>query len=136
VVKPIEYFSFEVKMDRAIKRLNDKKQVELLIKTSDGVIKLTAAQLIYVEVVKHNVIYHTRDREYVSYSSLKEVEIMLQENGFSRCNNCYLVNLMHITHIDENNLYLDELSSPLAISRTRRKALIEDWTECVKRNNR
>jgi hypothetical protein len=60
---------------------------------------------------------------------------MLQGYGFSRCNNCYLVNLRYIKKIDGFDLYIGRgvgvQETKLAISHSKKKDLMKALTEYV-----
>jgi DNA-binding LytR/AlgR family response regulator len=135
VVKPLEYFSFSVKLDRAISRLESERYKEVLISTPDGVVKTDAASIQYVEVMAHTLVYHTIDGDHEGYGSLSKVEESLKPYGFSRCNNCYLVNLRYIRKIDGFDLYLGRgggmKETKLAVSHAKKKDLMKALTEYV-----
>ena len=51
VVKPVEYFPFSQKLDRAIGRLQNKKKVFVSIPVEDGVLKMEIDDIYYVESI-------------------------------------------------------------------------------------
>jgi DNA-binding LytR/AlgR family response regulator len=135
VVKPFEYFSFSVKLDRAISRIESERDKEVLISTANGIIKIDAAAIQYVEVMAHTLVYHTIDGDHAGYGSLSKVEESLKDCGFSRCNSCYLVNLRYIQKIDGFDLYLYRGGGMqpirLAISHSKKKDLMKALTQYV-----
>ena len=50
VMKPINYYTFSMKMTRVLKRTKQKAQQEILLTLPDGVKKLNVQQIYYVEV--------------------------------------------------------------------------------------
>ena len=62
-------------------------------------------------------------------STMKELEKKLENMGFFRCNNCYLVNLLYVKGIKGNDAQVDQYE--LAISRARKKAFMETLAEYV-----
>lgn len=48
---------------------------------------------------------------------------------FSRCNNCYLVNLKHVTKIKDNTVFIG--TDQLAISRPKKKNFMNDLTNYI-----
>ena len=78
----------------------------------------------YIEVFNHRLVFHTLDDDLTSFGSLSKMEEQLGKYNFSRCNNCYLVNLKFVTKIDDFTLYLG--SETLAISRSKKKSFLKD----------
>lgn len=116
MLKPITYQTLEFKLPRAIQQLESRKRHEIVIKTANEWIKLDVSDIYYVEVVKHELIYHTAQGEYRIRGALNAVEAELEGRGFARCNVCYLVNLNHVSSIQGNFAVVGEdklkISSP------------------------
>ena len=75
----------------------------------------------------HDIIVHTVRNEYKYRGTLKEVEEKLDKSIFSRCNNCFIVNLGFVEKIDKNIVTL-ESGDNLEISRSRKKPFLDDFT--------
>lgn len=56
ILKPVTYFAFTQKIGRAIARLKKKIQRPVVIRTRDGVLRMDAADIYYVESQAHNLI--------------------------------------------------------------------------------
>lgn len=123
MVKPVTYAAFCLKMKRAISKCTGSQHRELLINTSDGVVRTSAARIRYVEVSDHALLYHTVDDCIHSYGNLKKVELQLDPRQFVRCNRCYLVNLAYVLSVQGSTLILD--NGTLQISRPKRTAFLE-----------
>ena len=82
IVKPIDYYDFALKINKALGLLKKHREKEtfLMISTSDGYQKIPIMSIRYVESNKHTVIFHTLDGEIRKYASIKSVEKMLPEN--------------------------------------------------------
>ncbi len=127
IVKPLEYFSFKIKMNRIMERARQNREIgSILVQTEDGKMKIRPSSIRYVEVFKHKLIYHLDDGNFQAYGSLSQVENELGKD-FSRCANCYLVNLRYVKKIDGYNLYLaGEKDNELQISRSKKKGFMDD----------
>ena len=90
IVKPISYYNFALKFAAALDALEVSKDVEVWIKTKDGLMKLKASRIIYVEVIKHYLTYHTKDGVFTSLGSITSAADQLKNSCFSFCNRCYL----------------------------------------------
>lgn len=97
IVKPVSYRDFTLKLERAITRLKNNNVVKINISVDDAVMCVNSADIKYVEVINHKLIFHTVNGNYGSTGKLKHIEAELAPAGFARCNNCYLVNLRYVT---------------------------------------
>lgn len=123
VVKPVSYANFALKIHRLLGRLTARRTGEVLINQSDHMIRLSASQIIYIEISGHRMVYHTTGGEVSAYGNLKEVEAALDPVMFTRCNSCYLVNLNYVQAIQGHTVLVG--GEALQISRPRRRAFIQ-----------
>lgn len=133
IVKPIEYYDFALKVSRAIQRIENKPQHDILIPTGSGFRKISARSIRYVETERHHVIYHTVNGEFRQYATISSVEKKLQNYDFFRCNNCYLVNLAYVQKIQGYTVLLDGVN--LRISQPRKKAFVERLLDYARKKN-
>ena len=63
VMKPITYYTFSMKMTRALKRAQKKEQKPLILNLPDGIKTLEIKQIYYVEVQNRMLHYHTDEGE-------------------------------------------------------------------------
>lgn len=129
VMKPINYYTFSMKLTRALKRVKQKEQQQILISVSDGVKKFGVNQIFYVEVQSRLLHYHTDEGEYVVRGTMQSVEQMLAPFPFVKCNHWYIVNLMHVSEIRKNIVVVG--GHELEISRRNRTAFLKALTEYV-----
>lgn len=129
VMKPINYYTFSMKLTRALKRVKQKEQQQILISVSDGVKKFGVNQIFYVEVQSRLLHYHTDEGEYVVRGTMQSVEQMLAPFPFVKCNHWYIVNLMHVSEVRKNIVVVG--GHELEISRRNRTAFLKALTEYV-----
>ena len=129
IVKPVAYFPFSVKLGRAVKRLESRQERELLVPAEDGVVCLKCSEVTYIEVMQHRITYHTRDKSYAGYGSLKKIEPLLPEKAFVRCNSCYVVNLRYVRQVKDFSVLVGE--DWLTISHARRKPFLSALNEYI-----
>ena len=130
IVKPVVYQDFCFRMQKAIRRVIDKDDRFISISlTGGGFIKLSIDQIRYVEIMSHDIVYHTLDGDYSSYGTLKEVEKKLQNFHFSRCNSCFLVNLKFVDSVKQYDVFLGD--TVLKISQPRKKKFLMDLNEYI-----
>lgn len=131
MVKPVEYTSFSYKLGKAIRQRKNKNK-SISIKTDSGYKILNISDIFYLEVVNNYITYHTVSGLYKEKNSLKNVESILKEANFERCNNCYLVNLRYVAGVEKSTVIINE--DILQISRPRKKDFINALTKYLGRN--
>ena len=105
LIKPLNKHSFENTMKRAMRVLSEMCANKIIIKTVEGKRFVNIADIVYIEVMVHNVYYHIKRGDKIiterTRGSLNEVEIMLADMNFARCSACYLVNMAYVTGIEK-----------------------------------
>lgn len=125
LLKPVSYSDFKMALLRAMRRIGRKEDV-VTISAKEGTLRIKISNLVYVESLNHTLIYHTEDRQYERYASLKTAIKELEGKGFSLCNRCYLVNLNFVKNIKGYTLTLNG-GEELQISQPRKKQFINDF---------
>ena len=121
IVKPVDYFHFSVKLTRAIRQVPKSERIS--INAEGRSIFLEGKDILYVEGDNQYVIYHTVADEYKVHSTLKETERLLGE-GFTRCNNSFIVNMRYLQRIEGNEAVVGNTRLP--ISRGYKKSFIDE----------
>ena len=133
VMKPITYYTFSMKIKRALKRVQKKELPSVLLNLSDGVKKLEVRQIYYVEIQNRQLYYHTDEGEFVVRASLQSAEEALPSKVFAKCNHWYLVNLMYVTEVRKNTAMVGPYE--LEISRRNRAGFLKALTEFMGGNS-
>ena len=126
VLKPMSYESFYLKMDKAVHILRKRDEKSVILNLDGEAVKLPLADIQYVEVADHRLFYHTKNRTYHSFQSLRELEEQFG-SGFARCNHCYLVNLRHVTGVKDDCVLVGE--EKLKISRPKKKEFMQKLSD-------
>ncbi len=98
-VKPLDYEGFKSKLAHALWRCNNTLDDVISVRTADGTVKMRVPSVCYVEVIRHELIFHTTRGTVLSRGTMKSVEQTLKGFGFARANHCYLVNLKWVDKI-------------------------------------
>lgn len=53
VVKPVNYYDFSLKLERAISVIRSKKDVDVVVAVKHGILRLSSNEVIYIEVRGH-----------------------------------------------------------------------------------
>ena len=129
MLKPLDYYSFALKMHKVLHLVSQNNDRTLIIQTKGGMHRFSINDLLYVEINNHDLIYHLETENIMTRGSLSDVEHVLPTRLFSRCNNCYLVNLKHVTKIKDNTVFIG--TDQLAISRPKKKNFMNDLTNYI-----
>ncbi len=129
IVKPLNYPFFRTHFDKVLDAVSRRSDGFVNIPFGSGVVRLAVADIYYIEVLDHSLVYHTAVGDYQRWASLKAAQEELSAYGFERCNNCYLVNLMHVRKVDGNECVV--AGDTLTISRGRKKTFLQSVVSFV-----
>ena len=134
VLKPVSYFAFSQRLNRAISRMKKREQKVITVNIKGGPVRINIANIYYIESQGHNLILHTILGNYESPGTMKDIEEKLSEMNFCRGNKGYLINLQHVDGIQDGCALVK--GEQLLLSRSRKKefmeALTKYWGEVVK----
>ena len=118
IVKPIRYGAFEATLNRALRK-RDKAEEAIILKTANGLARVSASSIVYLEVVGHRVVYHTPEADFTTWSSLRAEREKLPQHLFAQCSAYAIVNLSRVTEVTATEVRLG--SESVSLSRSRRK---------------
>ena len=130
LLKPVSYFAFSQRLDRAVVRRKKKEKTYLIARTRNVLKKVFVGDIYYIESQGHNILIHTIEEVVPTSGTLKGIEEKLSGRYFSRCNNGYLVNLEYVDRIQEGMVMIGR--DELTISRPRKKAFMEELAAYMK----
>lgn len=122
VLKPLSYYAFSQCLQRAITRLNRNQNRYILISNQQGARRISAFDLLFVEVHGHTLIYHTKEADFSVTGSMKDVEESLAGLPFFRCNKCDLVNLSQVDGVRNGDAVVGPYT--VQVSRAKKKAFM------------
>ncbi len=127
VLKPINYYAFTQRIERALARMNHRQKRYINIVYKGSMKKVAVSDILYVEVQNHNIFYHTKEGVFQARSTMREVEESLENEPFFRCNKCYLINLECVNGLEDNNVIVGD--EPVQVSRAKKKELLDVLNE-------
>lgn len=130
LVKPVDYFEFAVELKKIV-RMRRTRAGDFVWLTAQGILKrIPVMDIVYIDISDHEIRVHTKS-ETVSYrGTLKETEEKLVGKPFSRCHNCFIVNLYYVIGVDGDVVDLGKYGG-VYISRNRRKKFMTDLTSYI-----
>lgn len=124
MVKPVTYPVFSKEMGRCVEKIKNGRGKYVVLTTENGIDKIAVDKIIYIESQNHKMLINTTEKPYCVYETMKSLEGRLPKDQFSRCNNCYLVNLDFVKGVHGEYALVN--GEELKISRSRRKGFIDD----------
>lgn len=128
MLKPVSYEQFRMKMQKAAAAAKLRESRYVLLSTKDGEIRISADEILYIEVTNHHLQIVTLYGSHTVFESLNHFEKLLPEKRFSRCSRSYLVNLRQVRKITAAFVTVDTVELP--ISRSRRKSFLQAASDC------
>ena len=125
MVKPVSYATFRLKMERAVKKVGNFEANKIVVKTTEGLVRLSVSDIYYIECVSHYLQYHTANGIIEERGKIFEAEEKLKAYGFMRSVSGILVNLEHVTKITQTSVFVGKEELPL--SRRRRKEFVAGY---------
>lgn len=123
LVKPLDYDTFVMHMDRFMHHVAVEKDMKVILPCAEGRTCFPASDILYVEIRNHHLIYHTLHGDYKVYNSLKSARETLPKFSFSMCSSCYLVNLRHVRRVQNYTVQVSDIE--LQISHPRKKLFLD-----------
>ena len=127
VLKPVSYFAFSQKLDRAISRIKKSSSNIISIDIGTGVKKLDIDNIFYVESEGHNLNFYTSAGEFTIRARLSDFEQQLTPYNFFRSNKGYLVNLKYVDGVENGACMI--AGKQLQISRARKNDFMSALTD-------
>ena len=123
VLKPVNYYQFCTKLSRAIQRVERHRGGQVVLQLAGGGMQvLSTNDIYYLETRDRLLWYHTAKGEFSVRASLASAEKQLAQYHFSRCNQCYLVNLQYVKAVENDFVHVN--TDRLEISRRQRAAFL------------
>ncbi len=130
ILKPIQYFSFAEKLNRAVRQKEKKERHYLSVSVDRGMVKLAIDEIRYIESQGHKITFYTGDEMYYTHSiTLKMLEEQLQKFPFYRCNKGCLVNLEYVEAVKDGCAIVE--GKKLLISRMKKNDFLEQLTNHI-----
>ena len=129
ILKPINKYGFAMKVKRAMARTTKREDDYITVRAEGETYRLRLADITYLEVSGHYIIYHTSAGDYSEYATMKEAAARVMKPYFARCSQSYLVNLRFVSAIKKDTVYIAD--KELLISRPQRKQFMEAFAKYI-----
>ena len=137
LLKPVQKETLFSVLDDALKVLLSRREQSIMIKTSDGTIRLLMDQLVYIEQTRRIPRYHLQDGSCVTgitiQTSFQEtLQPLLTDKRFYLCGASFLLNLHYIKSIHKTDVLFiggQKTTVPRRSAAELRTAWIDYWLE-------
>jgi two-component system, LytTR family, response regulator len=122
LLKPITFERFMKAVSKAEKWMeatageknnNLSNKMPVFIKSGKSIININLDNVIFVEGLKDYVAFHASNEKTVMYKRMKELEELLP-GTFVRIHHSYFINTIHISKIEENQVYASGHCLPIS----------------------
>lgn len=123
LLKPLNYYAFSIKMRKAEDIVARRRSVTVPLTVGSETVFVPSADIRYVEVLDHALLYHTGEGIRKVWASLKDAAETLEPVGFVPVSRYCLVNLEWVRAVHGDDVDVD--GERVRVSRSRRKSLMQ-----------
>lgn len=123
ILKPVAYYAFSQTITRALSRRKKRQKKYVVVSIHGGKQKIDAERIRYIEVMNHDLIFHTMDGNVTTKGTIRDVEQKLADETFFPCNKSFLINLAFVDGVQNNDVCLG--NDVLPVSRAKKKGLMD-----------
>lgn len=122
LIKPVTYAALSAAMERIMPLVSAAGRNRFSIKTPAGLRCINPSSIMFVEVRRHRLTFHTADEQFEAWGTLAAIEQELPQNLFFRISSCFIVNMQYIARAEGE--YITVGKTELKISRRRKYEFI------------
>lgn len=130
LVKPVNYDDFVFQLNELFIRINNYEKSNLLLTKEGQKYNIKIQDIIYIEVMDHNLTYHCANCEITVVGTMKKMEKSLNEHYFVRIHNSFMINMKYIAEVRSHTILLKNMVE-LPVTRSKkemfRRAYLEFW---------
>lgn len=117
LTKPISYNEFKNEIGDAIKEIRRNENNYLNLAEHSSYHKILFDDIYYIETSGRKTTIHTYNGDIISSCSISQLAQMLKDKNFFRCHNSYLVNMLHVEHLDRVSVRVNGNDLPVSRSK-------------------
>ncbi len=127
MVKPVEYFDFTIKLEKAVNAARGRKKHTVLVSEGKEMRRILSEDILYVEKDKNNLVYHMISGSLRERGTIADLKRRLPEKQFSECMTGVLVNLGRVDLIYRDTITVG--GEVIPVSRRMKKRFIQDYMD-------
>lgn len=127
LTKPVLYDEFRLEVSAAVRRVQEAKGKEIVVKINQNIHRIKSSDVYYIEVQNHKISIHLADDKIEFVGKLADLEGDLKSCGFARCHVAFLVSFQYVVSVGAGSLILRN-GEVIPVSRNRKKEFIQAMT--------
>ena len=135
LVKPVDDAEFETVFYDINKKLSKQRKV-FAFTENKAKVRLYCDDIIFCESQDHWIWIHTKEKTYKICKSLTELHSQFDKEMFCRVHKSYIINLLYVKTIKDNDAELYHCDKPIPISRSYKKEVLAEYTNFLERDFR
>lgn len=116
--KPFTYQRFMEALSKAVVReeklVPQNAAAHIFIKSDGKLVRLNNDDILYIESMGDYVRFVTIDKKYITHNTIKNLEERIGAEHFMKVHRSYIINLLKIDDIRENDLYIRGVEIPIS----------------------
>ena len=128
--KPVSYAQFRLQMTDVLRHLKPLRAEALSLKAGGEIRKIHLSDIIYLEVLDHDMRFVLSGDSITSRITMKELDEGLKGRGFFRCHKGYTVSLDHVRRVAASGIIMDN-GDEVPLSKHRRKEFLEAYANYI-----
>lgn len=130
IVKPVGYYNFSLKLEKAFRFIECRREQDILITNKEGIVRIMASEIFYIEKDRDYLVFHTKDGCLRTRGSIKEIKDKIGTLPFSECTSGCLIHLEYVKRVGKESVVLTS-GQELPLSRRLKKPFTQDYISFV-----
>lgn len=114
ILKPISERKISKNVLPCINEIVKKRNNYLTINVKNYIDRVKIDSITYIETNRPNILIYTQHNMYTTKMSISKIEKVLNEYGFFRCHNSYIINLKLVESMNGNTVTVDGKNIPIS----------------------
>lgn len=127
MIKPIKYFDFAMKLEKAVRLRRNKPTGCLMLKIDESIKKIDFNEILFVEVFGHTAIIHADKETHTIRMTLGALTEKLPKPFFFQCSRSVIINLKYLSEVKDSCAVVNDIN--IKISRSKMTELLEALAE-------
>ena len=128
-MKPVTQGDLDVCLQKVIRHYHENQGETVVIHIKHGYKAIAKSDILYIEVIKHDLTFHCASGTYTTRMPMKEIEAKLGK-GFCKCSNSFLVNLSALDSVVGDDVVMPN-GERLPIARSKKKSFTEAFLSSI-----
>lgn len=112
-VEKVTTYSKLIKVNYTENNIQQVEEDYFFVKAERKIIKIYFDQILFIQGLKDYVVMHTENQKVITAMNIKTIHDQLSKNNFARVSKSYIINVKHISSVDNNTVYIGNNEIPI-----------------------